>query len=668
MCRIHSIRRAVTLVTLILLFSPGVPAKEADPVEKDFFAGLNFQLVEETKDVDRPIASDHRTQVDFRSTLILRFDPLEEKAERAPDNPAWTGLQAILETVGDIAEEYTALNAASINIDDPNEVEELQQHVKQHGARVVAAVIGTYDHAAKTGRFENSNEFVQLLNGRTTEPGYKPGQQYENLAFFLAQEIERLQASARHLREEKSGYEVTVIAIRHPISAQVQALHVDPYDNLPGGQLSGGPLAEYGIRMTEEELSRFRMEVEMSARAAEAIREIMANGDDIRDEAKALAKRLETRLKTMLDSFALDEGTLKEWRTQLDRMIEEMVRVEATASAQEVKTAASQVAEALRGYRDDLDTAGQIVTTLTDLRDQLTTPGTTDLFEIVAGEHGLFTKLNTLASQVKTLGTASGKWAERAKTIAQKAPLIGQQLINEAVVKEIETFLGKLPKTASALTAVSEYLSTAGKVARAAETLEEAAHEQIYFDINEEAPPSGVITLNHYQLNRGEHITVKVQFRAKDSTDIRKFAHATTYRLEVEKLEQHHSIGASLIFARAQTGTDDATRWKPNVAAMVNWHYRHRDPENGFEEMWNWLNPGAGVHLASLDQGDDTAEFGIGPGFTFWNGLMHAGFGWNLSQPEDREYFFLGVNLFHLLDVARPTAGGATWQAEIDTR
>jgi hypothetical protein len=29
-------------------------------------------------------------------------------------------------------------------------------------------------------------------------------------------------------------------------------------------------------------------------------------------------------------------------------------------------------------------------------------------------------------------------------------------------------------------------------------------------------------------------------------------------------------------------------------------------------ELWNWLNPGAGVHLASLDQGDDTVEFGIG--------------------------------------------------------
>jgi hypothetical protein len=61
-------------------------------------------------------------------------------------------------------------------------------------------------------------------------------------------------------------------------------------------------------------------------------------------------------------------------------------------------------------------------------------------------------------------------------------------------------------------------------------------------------------------------------------------------------------------------------------------------------------------------------EFGLGPSVTFWQGLMHAGFGWNLSQSENREYFFVGLNLFHLLDVARGTLGGAAWERGIDTR
>ena len=80
------------------------------------------------------------------------------------------------------------------------------------------------------------------------------------------------------------------------------------------------------------------------------------------------------------------------------------------------------------------------------------------------------------------------------------------------------------------------------------------------------------------------------------------------------------------------------------------------------------MDPGAGVHLASLDQGDDTVEFGIGPSLSFWNGLLNVGYGYNLSQSQDREYFFVGLNLLHLLDVARGTASTPSWEREIDYR
>jgi hypothetical protein len=668
MTGIENLTVAAAVVTLALLFSAGAPAEVPQPPQKDFFAGLKFQLIEETEDADIPIPSDHTTQVDFRSTLVLRFEPPEQTGEKAPDSPAWTSVLAMLDAVNEIARQYAELNARSVDIDDPSQVRLLQEHVRQHDARVIAALPAISDLAEASGRFENRRQFVRLLNGQTAEPGYQLGRVYENLALFLTQEIKRLQASARSLRRRRDNYEVTVIAIRSPIGAQAQAIHVDPYDNLPAGQLDPGPLGAYGIHLTEQEMRRFRMEVEMNTRAAEAIREVMANGDEVRSQANALAKRVEAKIKAILDSLELDEGTVEAWQAQLDTAIEEMIRLEAAPPTPQVAPAARQVADALRQFRTDLDVAARIVTTLTELHRLLTTPTTTDLFEVVAGPRGVFPKLDALASDANDLHTASANWARRARTVAENAPTVGAHLANEAAVKEIKTFLERLPKTTAALSVVADYFSTAGQISAAAETLEEATHDQIYFDIDEDGPPDGVIVLRQYELNRGERIVVKVSFRPKNDTDPEQSAHTTSYRLEVEKLQLHHSIAASLIFARAAQGTDDATDWKPNVAAMVNWHYRHRDPEDGFQELWNWLNPGAGIHLASLDQGDDTAEFGIGPGFTFWNGLMHAGFGWNLSQPDDREYFFVGVNLFHLLDVARGATGEATWQREIDTR
>lgn len=122
-----------------------------------------------------------------------------------------------------------------------------------------------------------------------------------------------------------------------------------------------------------------------------------------------------------------------------------------------------------------------------------------------------------------------------------------------------------------------------------------------------------------------------------------------TWRVAAEQLGLHFRLSSSLIFSRLVNGSLEAERWQPNVMAQANWYHNARNPGplGGF---WKWLGAGAGVHLASLDHGPETVEFGIGTNIALWNGLMSFGYGHNLAIDEEPEYIFVGINLFDVLN------------------
>jgi hypothetical protein len=128
-------------------------------------------------------------------------------------------------------------------------------------------------------------------------------------------------------------------------------------------------------------------------------------------------------------------------------------------------------------------------------------------------------------------------------------------------------------------------------------------------------------------------------------------SHEFSYRGEAVLTGLHRELSSALIFARALHDDSNQT-WKPNVAALVGWHYYKRDPRSFGGKLWNWLNPGLGIHLASLDQTTDNFEFGVGGNLTLWNGLLSSGFGWNLSRTNG-EYVFLAIDLFETLNQVR---------------
>jgi hypothetical protein len=129
------------------------------------------------------------------------------------------------------------------------------------------------------------------------------------------------------------------------------------------------------------------------------------------------------------------------------------------------------------------------------------------------------------------------------------------------------------------------------------------------------------------------------------------------YKHHVGFMGWHGKPAIHLIFARALSGTNGATDWKPNIAAAWELHYTYRNANNAWKQTMNWVYPGIGIHVASLDQGNDSFEVGTGVNVSLFDGLIAGGFGYNFSRTKDPKYIFVGVNLLSALNNARGIAG-----------
>lgn len=670
MGRIESLKLRV-LVIILNLLAVSLVFAESDSaiVAPSYYGGLTFRLVEDRIQDRHPIPADKKVQVDLRSTLFLLFKPPQASGESEEPSAEWEVVQDLLNDVNRLAKQYVELNSESVDISDPNAVKNLQERVSKHDEMTDEALEKASALAMNAG-WSDEEYWDIILTGKIARPGYKPGEGFPNLVNFLKEQIEDLQAEARQFRQDKDGYELTVIALHKQAGGGTSRIHVDEYDNLPSGDPEAPrPLEQYGIRMTPKELRRFRMEVKASQDAADMIREIMENRDEIRSGVKRLRNQLKAQLENLIEQFGEDSL----WKQALKNCMDQLTILKDNPDTPDkVKNASVALRTTLEGIQGDIDTIRSIVEQAKELRNDLVRNRTTDLLEVITIGSTTLNSLNKLIGKMDDLQILK-KTPNDFAEIKKNAIVVAEHLTEEAAKKEIEeiaTYLDNLPKTATFLRFVSEYMtSPVNQIVDAGDTLEDVA-DPIYYDIKD--PPTAAIDLDQYRdLERKDVIIVKVMFRAKENEGLKGIEHIESYYLELEKLDVYTSVSASLIFARALTGTEEATQWAPNVAAMVNWHYRNREPIDGRklnkrDEVWNWLDPGGGVHLASLDQGDDTVEFGVGVNLSLWNGLLNTGYGYNLSLPEDRDYFFVGLNLLHLLDVARGTASTPSWERRID--
>ena len=182
-------------------------------------------------------------------------------------------------------------------------------------------------------------------------------------------------------------------------------------------------------------------------------------------------------------------------------------------------------------------------------------------------------------------------------------------------------------------------------------------------EIPEHVLPDAWISLPRADAQPGGEVSVRVRVLPKPDSGANASGQANaeaepiaeySYRMDVERLGLHRRDALVAIFARGDSGgIMDATDWKANFAGAVTWDWHQRNVTTGFGQFWDWLRPGLGLHLASLDMTDDSFELGVGGHVGLWDGLLLLGGGWNLMASDDTTYWLIGGDLFAMVERVR---------------
>lgn len=115
-------------------------------------------------------------------------------------------------------------------------------------------------------------------------------------------------------------------------------------------------------------------------------------------------------------------------------------------------------------------------------------------------------------------------------------------------------------------------------------------------------------------------------------------------------------VSAALNFIRPMSLRDGEEQFRAGPAITATLHYRAWRQPGGHvgNRLWNFLDPGVGVHLAYPDLGgmfeaDPAAEIGMGGVIQVFGDLFQVGYGYDLQVG--RSYWYLGVGLHTLADL-----------------
>jgi hypothetical protein len=153
--------------------------------------------------------------------------------------------------------------------------------------------------------------------------------------------------------------------------------------------------------------------------------------------------------------------------------------------------------------------------------------------------------------------------------------------------------------------------------------------------------------------DRDDRVVLFVELlRTEGTTDVVAAGHEQ--EIAVERIGLNGRVGAHVVFAKRHHepgGGVPETNFEAAPAASWTLHLRARG-DGFFPSFWNTVDPGLGLNVAALQFENDGVEIGAGPHVTILGDLLQAGYAWNLNVDEDRGYFFVGIGLTELLNVA----------------
>jgi hypothetical protein len=596
------------------------------------FAGVHYLVTEHAYDGPHELLPGRIGDVDADSDLVVRFK-VPDIGPEGPEGPAWERLRLLLERLNDLSRRRELLHATEVDLRDVKKARETADAVRRFIDDLVA-FLQTLGQQRKI----TDDEMLAILSGGFDGPP-NPGKPYENLARWIRRERERLRREADEFLKGRERYHVAVLAFLDSPGQSTKPVHVDGYDHIPSGSLQ--PIDRYGVRLTPEEAAKLQSAIRSAEVTASLVREFVSRGPPIKLELRALLARELQAFRDLLHAppAVLAERALAEARKLLQAIAGD------EKEGQEIRTAAAELDKQLNLLSTEIPKARESLDALLALASGGPEAGFRPdaAFSRIAG---LSDSIAAIVRAVTSLGEMFKK-PGAADRILQALQGKGGEALRAWIVEKADRFKA----FQDALDALREMLQMGGQVSAAQSALEPEDGKTISRDLGDLV--DGRVELARAGRASGDRVTLKVRFLEQGPNGAwDRVVREETYRGNVVLVGLHREISASLIFERATSAGGDADRWKPGVAATVSWHYLSRDPESWFSRSLNFLNPGLGLHVASLNQTDQTVELGVGVNVSLFKGLLLAGYGFNLSAAKDREYYFFGLDLLETLNKA----------------
>ncbi len=580
------------------------------------FQGIRYQLVEQAHDGDYPVPVNSRVFVDKDADLYLEFATIWSEVIGDP-SPEWQRLFDAAQIARELARDRARF-APGDPLDDQARAAYGQE------IEVLSKAADLLDYQLKSEAGFSRTLATSILSGGFPE-GSPQASGYANLVAWIRRELSRLREEARTVGSNGKRYEVQVQAFLDERTGQIRSLHVENYDELPKGELQ--PIMRTAYRYAAEDQRFLNMSRDMDRRVTQALNAFDDAVPPIQQNQARALERFDAAFEALTQKI---KGGLLD---PLDRALEARGQLSAVTAAETARTALTAVLaqiDALGERRADIDAAYEAA-------------GAVDLGQS-GGEESVDAVLKALSDLAPIVEQWQGQVDAFKAAVADpdQGQIDGDEDETLTILADGSADRLGFAENLAAVRSVYRYLRLLDPMARAASQLTQV----------EEMPeprglpnlPNALVSLSRAGWTRGDLIRVVLRFREPGAEDDLL---VNTYRVAFADMGFFTTIAPNLVFIRDEDDPDKS--WKPNVAALVGWQYQFREPQK-FERLWNWLGLGGGIHLASLDQSDESVEFGVGVNLVLWNGLVTAGYGQNISASGEKNYSFLGVNLLDILN------------------
>lgn len=530
------------------------------------------------------------------------------------------------------------------------ETAELQQRLlaESEARDKVLQFIKTYAKQVakvRTGQAnEDSPEFEAEFEAITTplitdENDPKAPLNVSKLQAILKGEMERYIQDAEAL--QKSAVQVRIRAMLATGDKQRIPIHISNYDTIDNPHLVQEERISYGKADRERVEEEYKVNKEIADFANEALKQkgkLRSSLNGIVDAVKRDVDQIETSTRALFSGEA---------KTNLKTAIGQL-KATGTSTQQEHITALEKL----------LDVSDGVMQSVSGLK-ALANSGNADAPKFMAG---LLDAIDAFQNGLRDL-----KLKESGQAIEDLVQIASQQILATAnqpgntvlsnlvqtVLPSVQKELQNFEEANSRIIGLFRALGAVDVGATLASAGADIVDPRVQPQKLGSAPPGSIDLVN--LANKGD----KVEVRAELINDAGKIAREYPMRVfEAEKFDWTDSLSANVIFVNR---FDSAGGADFVAAPSVSWTMHHRMPlhqdSGSIKKFYNYLDPGFGVNVATLNFDDSGVQIGIGGHISFFKDIFQVGAGYNLNASDNNGYVFVGISLLEVFKEGKNLLG-----------